>query len=138
MDSKEGAGSTFKVIIPALESPKNARVPDSPIREVLFNEYRGSGTVLVVDDEDALRAVACGALCRLGFQVLQARDGQEALQVFEANREQIRLVLMDLTMPRMDGEEAFRELRRAGARMPIILSSGFGPRRRCSGSMARA
>jgi hemerythrin-like metal-binding protein/PAS domain S-box-containing protein len=127
VDSREGAGSTFKVVFPAMAAPKGAGVLDSPIREVRFNEYRGSGTVLVVDDEDDLRMVACSALCRLGFQVLQARDGLEALQVFEANRERIRLVLMDLTMPRMDGEVAFRELRRASARMPIILSSGFGP-----------
>ena len=54
----------------------------------------------------------------LGFEILEARDGLEALQVFEANREQIHLILMDLTMPRMDGEEAYRELRRAGARCP--------------------
>jgi hemerythrin-like metal-binding protein/PAS domain S-box-containing protein len=127
VDSQVGTGSTFKVLFPAMDAPKSAVAPDAPIREVGFNEYRGSGTVLVVDDEDALRAMVCGAFCRLGFQVLQARDGQEALQVFEANRERIRLVLMDLTMPRMDGEVAFRELRRAGARMPIILSSGFGP-----------
>jgi hemerythrin-like metal-binding protein/PAS domain S-box-containing protein len=126
VESQEGRGSTFKVFLPAAGVPESAVVPDSTLREVRFSEYRGSGTVLVVDDEDALRAVACGAFCRLGFRILEARDGLEALQVFEANRAQIRLILMDLTMPRMDGEEAFRELRRAGARMPIILSSGFG------------
>jgi hemerythrin-like metal-binding protein len=124
--SEAGAGSTFKVLLPAMAAPERAVVTNVPIQTLRFNEYKGSGTVLVVDDEDALRAVACGALCRLGFSVLEARDGQEALQIFQANQERIRLVLMDLTMPRVDGEAAFRELRRAGARMPIILSSGFG------------
>jgi hemerythrin-like metal-binding protein len=125
--SKQGEGTTFKLFFPVGPGSKRAVTPEPPACQVRFADYRGSGTVLVVDDEEALRAMAGTALCRLGFKVLEARDGQEALEVFQANREQISLILMDLTMPRMDGEEAFRELRRAGARMPIILSSGFGP-----------
>jgi hemerythrin-like metal-binding protein/PAS domain S-box-containing protein len=127
VDSREGAGTTFKLLFPAMAAPKPAAIQEAPIREVRFGEYHGAGTVLVVDDEDALRAMAGGILCRLGFNVLEARDGLEALQAFEAHRDQIRLVLLDLVMPKMDGEAAFRELRRAGARMPIILSSGYGP-----------
>jgi hemerythrin-like metal-binding protein len=125
--SKEGEGTTFKLFFPVGPEAKRVATPESPACQIRFTDYRGSGTVLVVDDEEALRAMAGGALCRLGFKVLEARDGQEALEVFEANREQISLILMDLTMPRMDGEAAFRVLRRAGARVPIILSSGFGP-----------
>ena len=78
------------------------------------------------DLDPALRTVAAANLRRLGFTTVEARDGLEALQVFEANREGIVLVLMDLTMPRMGGEEAYRHLRGAGAMVPIILSSGFG------------
>jgi len=125
--SKEGEGTTFKLFFPAGLGAKQVGTPEPPACQVRFTDYRGSGTVLVVDDEEALRAMAGSALCRLGFKVLEAQDGQEALEVFEANREEIHLILMDLTMPRMNGEEAFRELRRAGARIPIILSSGFGP-----------
>jgi hemerythrin-like metal-binding protein/PAS domain S-box-containing protein len=127
VDSREGEGTTFKLLFPVGPGPKGVEIQESPACQVRFADYRGSGTVLVVDDEDALRAIAGSLLCRLGFKVLEARDGQEALEVFEANQDRIQLILMDLTMPRMDGEEAFRELRRAGARMPIILSSGFGP-----------
>jgi len=79
-----------------------------------------------VDDEDELRTVAAAALRRLGFDILEARDGLEALRTYQAHRDRIRLVLMDLTMPRMDGEEAYRELRRSGAMVPIVLTSGFG------------
>jgi hemerythrin-like metal-binding protein len=125
--SKQGEGTTFKLFFPVGPGSKRAVTPEPPACQVRFADYRGSGTVLVVDDEEALRAMAGTALCRLGFKVLEARDGQEALEVFQANREQISLILMDLTMPRMDGEVAFRELRRAGARIPILLSSGFGP-----------
>jgi hemerythrin-like metal-binding protein/PAS domain S-box-containing protein len=125
--SKEGEGTTFKLFFPVSPGSRRVEPPAPPACRIPFADYRGSGTVLVVDDEEALRAMAGSALCRLGFKVLEARDGLEALAVFQANREKISLILMDLTMPRMDGAEAFRALRRAGARMPIVLSSGFGP-----------
>jgi hemerythrin-like metal-binding protein/PAS domain S-box-containing protein len=126
VSSREGEGTAFKLFFPVAAEPKRPEAPAPPEAKVRFAAYHSAGTVLVVDDEDALRAVAGGALCRLGFEVLEARDGVEALQVFAEQGDRIRLILMDLTMPRMDGEEAFRELRRAGASMPIMLSSGFG------------
>jgi hemerythrin-like metal-binding protein len=61
----------------------------------------------------------------MGFDALVAQDGREALEVFEANWDRIRLILLDLTMPRMGGEETYLELRKAGALAPIVLSSGF-------------
>jgi len=79
-----------------------------------------------VDDENALRTVAVGALRRMGFTTLEARDGLEAVLTYQEHWDQIRLILLDLTMPRMGGEEACRELRRAGATVPILLTSGFG------------
>ncbi len=94
-----------------LESPPD---PDGP-----------AGLVLVVDDEAAIRSMAAKALARRSIATLQARDGREALRVFEQNRDRLRLILMDLTMPNLDGEETLRELRRRGATVPVILSSGF-------------
>lgn len=93
--------------------------------EVSDNGSGMTAEVLVVDDEKAMRAVMVAALGRAGLASLQARDGLEALDVFQAHRDQVRLILMDLTMPNMDGEEACRELRRRGAAVPIILCSGF-------------
>jgi CheY-like chemotaxis protein len=125
VSSEPGKGSTFKVLFPACEdlsfpSPcEPTKPPYSGGRDL------GSGLVLVVDDEEAMRSVVATGLDRAGFGTLQARDGQEALQVFQQYREEIRLILMDLTMPTMDGEEAYRELRRQGATIPVILSSGF-------------
>ena len=120
--TEAGRGTTFRLLFPALISAK----PAPFLEPVGLGAYHGTGTVLLVEDEDALRAVAKALLIRLGFEVLEGRDGLEALQAFHAHRAQIRLILMDLTMPRMDGKEAYRELRRAGARAPILLCSGFG------------
>jgi hemerythrin-like metal-binding protein len=77
--SKQGEGTTFKLFFPVGPGSKRAVTPEPPACQVRFADYRGSGTVLVVDDEEALRAMAGTALCRLGFKVLEARDGQEAL-----------------------------------------------------------
>ena len=79
----------------------------------------------MVDDEAAIRGMAVKALAKRSIATLQARDGREALRVFEQNRDRVRLILMDLTMPNLDGEETLRELRRRGATVPVILSSGF-------------
>ena len=119
--SEPGAGSSFLLAFPALAGEPPAPAPE-PVPE---SGFQGSGTILVVDDEEPLRGVAVATLRGLGFDTLEARDGQEALRVFAAHRERIRLVLMNLTMPAMDGEEAYRKLRAAGARTPVILSSGL-------------
>jgi CheY-like chemotaxis protein len=82
--------------------------------------------VLVVDDEMELRQVLCEALrdCH-GCQVFEAADGVEAIEVFQAHRDEIGLVLMDSVMPRMKGPEAFDEIRRIQPGIPGILISGF-------------
>ena len=122
--SEKGAGTTFTFLFPAAPG---ARVPEpAPAFPSLPCEAT-TGLVLVVDDEDAVRTMAVRALRRLGLDTLEARDGVEALAAFAANRDRIHLILLDLTMPRMGGEEAYRELRQAGALAPVILCSGFGP-----------
>ena len=81
--------------------------------------------MLVVDDDDRMRIAAVKLLNHLGFDTLQARDGLEALALAEQRRDRIQLILMDLSMPRLNGEEAYRELRQRGILVPVILSSGF-------------
>ena len=87
--------------------------------------WRGSGTVLVVDDEETVRTMAKKVLQRGGFTVLTAKDGQEALEVFRDRADEILLVLLDLTMPRLNGEETLQELRRIRPDVKTILSSGY-------------
>ena len=124
VSSEPWKGTSFKLVFPGTDETP-AVLPEAPPLTESLEGYQGSGTILVVDDEDPLRAVAVKALQLVGFETLEARDGLEALQVFEGNQPRIRLVLMDLTMPRMDGEEAYRALRRSGVLVPVILSSGF-------------
>jgi CheY-like chemotaxis protein len=121
VSSEAGRGSTFRVLLPALEvatAPSRLESSEPPSEVV-------RGTVLVVDDEASIQNVARRMLLRLGFQVAAASDGEEAVAVFGADPQRFTVVLLDLTMPNMDGEECFRELRRIRPDVPVILSSGY-------------
>ena len=89
------------------------------------DRFRGSGAVLVVDDDETVRAVAQQMLERSGFSVLTARDGAEGVSVYRANARQIELVLVDLTMPSLSGEEAFRAMRQVRPDVRVVLMSGY-------------
>jgi PAS domain S-box-containing protein len=120
VESKEGHGSVFRVFFPlALET-----VPQRPAKAAKAPEVDDSGTVLVVEDDEAVRKVAMVVLARLGHSVLEARDGFEALEVFQRHKAVIRLVLCDLTMPRMDGWATLTALRKFSPGIPVILASG--------------
>jgi CheY-like chemotaxis protein len=89
----------------------------------------GAGIILFADDEEAARVVGARMLGRMGYRVIMAADGAEAVDLFRQAEtlrgERLVCVILDLTMPRMDGEEAFREIRRIRADVPVILSSGY-------------
>jgi CheY-like chemotaxis protein len=87
--------------------------------------WRGEGTILVVDDEAHIRAGTAQVLEHTGFTVLTAADGQEAIAVFREHAATIRAVLLDLTMPHMDGAATARELRQIRPDVRIVLSSGY-------------
>ena len=80
---------------------------------------------MVVDDEDGVRGLAALLLWQLGFGVLQAQDGLHALELFRLHAAAIRLVLLDLTMPRWDGEKTLQALRSEFPHVPVILMSGY-------------
>ena len=82
--------------------------------------------VLIIDDDDAIRALSEWVAVRAGFRVLTARDGPEGLECFRDNRQEIGLVLLDLTMPRMTGAEVVSALHQMGANVPVILITGYG------------
>ena len=81
--------------------------------------------MLLVDDEDTLRVVGQRILETLGFEVLTAEDGAVGVETFEANADRVRVVLLDMTMPRMDGAEAFRRIRALRPDVPVLLISGY-------------
>lgn len=121
VDSTPGAGTRMRVLFPpAQEQPRIAVATAPPTR------YHGRGaTVLVIDDETMVRNTLSAMLKSLGFVVLTAADGQEGVELFRANRSRIAAVLLDMTMPRMNGEETFRELRRIQPNVRTILCSGY-------------
>jgi PAS domain S-box-containing protein len=121
IDSRPQAGSTFTVLFPASE--RSVEEPLGPL--VGEQEWRGSGTVLVVDDEETVRITSQAMLESLGFTVMTAEDGPTALEVYGSRNDEIDAVLLDLTMPHLDGEETFRELRRIRPGVRVILSSGY-------------
>ncbi|MCG3172715.1 MAG: Sensor histidine kinase RcsC [Myxococcota bacterium] len=119
--SEPGKGTTFKIILPASDQTPIS-MPERPISEV---PWRGEGLVLVADDEENIRAVVRMMLEEMGFQVICATDGREAVRIYELRHPEIRLVLLDMTMPEMNGEETFWRLRQINPGVRVILSSGY-------------
>ncbi len=105
-------GTTIKVLFPAKEQG-GAGQKASPRRKArTAPTWRGSGTVMIVDDEPSVRAVAKKMLEHLGFDTVSAADGEEGLDLLRRHDGEIACVLLDLTMPRLDGRETFTEMRR--------------------------
>jgi CheY-like chemotaxis protein len=124
ISSEVNKGTTFTILFPAYETTDNRFLVCGDDKTDEEN-WRGNGTVLVVDDEQTIRKVAGQMLDRMGFSVLTASDGLEALNVFQSHTDEIVCVLLDLTMPRMDGVETFHEMRRLNPNVTVILCSGY-------------
>lgn len=117
--SEPGRGTTFKLLLPAVA--KTAALFDI---EHSAEPLQGGGTVLLVDDDETVRSIGREMLEEFGYDVITAEDGREALKKYQ-QADDIRFVLMDLTMPHMDGEQAFRELRKLNPQINVIMSSGY-------------
>jgi len=118
--SEVGVGSTFKVFLPVLKS-KNCKL--EPTDEKKY--YSGTGLILIVDDDDHIRSVASGILEECGYDILIARDGIEALEIFSERMNDISVVLLDLVMPKLDGKHTFIRMREMRNDIKVLLSSGF-------------
>ncbi|PTY02793.1 hypothetical protein DB347_22870 [Opitutaceae bacterium EW11] len=120
--SQPGKGTEFEILFPALGQ---LATPPDPLIHAGAEGARSSMPVMVVDDEEAVRAVAVRVLRNSGFRVVPAENGVKALEILRADTEKFALVLLDLTMPRMDGEEAFRLIREIKPDVPVVIMSGF-------------
>jgi CheY-like chemotaxis protein len=118
--SEVGIGTTFKIYLPSVE--KSVSAPDSPQPAVAT---KGWGTVLLVEDEPALRMLAGESLKRLGYHVLQAGNGLEALKVADQHPGRIDIVVTDMVMPRMGGPELVENLRQKRDPFGVIYMSGY-------------
>lgn len=121
VSSDEEAGSVFELFLPVAPASQTAR--SSPAAD--SGSWRGHGVVLVADDEAPVRAAAAHMLEHLGFEVVLAEDGQEALEVFARRRGEIVGVLLDMTMPGPGAEAVVSEMLRADADTRIVLMSGY-------------
>ena len=118
--SELGRGTTFKLLFPATEASETSATPPAAIAA-----WQGAGTVLVVDDEPGMRSTVARMMRKLGLEPVLVSDGREAVEVFRAGPDQFALVLLDLTMPDMDGAQTFTELRRHRPEVRVVLMSGF-------------
>ncbi|MCP4297660.1 MAG: PAS domain S-box protein [Proteobacteria bacterium] len=121
VESKPVKGTTLTLMFPALDKP----VMETGNIEEEQMTVQTSNTILLVDDEEVIRSVTKLYLERLGYNILMAENGIEALDVFQEHHEQIICVLLDLTMPKMDGMKAFTELRKINRGLRVILTSGY-------------
>ncbi|MFH7319028.1 response regulator [Desulfurivibrio sp. D14AmB] len=119
--SEPDLGSTFSIYLPRMEQADQTENGEENIPAI----EPGSGLILVVDDDPVVRQLAEEALKILGYQVLTAADGLEALEVYRQHQAEIRAVLLDMAMPVMSGREAFLELQKINPEILVVMSSGF-------------
>ncbi|MFN0127386.1 MAG: ATP-binding protein [Verrucomicrobiales bacterium] len=122
-ESTPGRGTTFKVFLPRNDVP--APRESTPALAPSPTELGGTEIILVVDDEVMVRMIAETLLRSHGYTVLTANDGLEALDVFRQHQAEISLILMDMTMPRMSGREAFGQIRALDQTTPVVICSGY-------------
>ena len=117
-----GIGTTVTLYFPpALEQP-------GPTPELTISAPAGSETILLVEDEAALRRSATRILERKGYRVLTAGDGEEALHLFRMHQDRVALILSDVVMPRLSGPGLYSALRREGVQVPFLFMSGYTER----------
>jgi len=129
--SEKGKGSMFSIYLPAsTKEPVPARKPEE-------NLLKGNETILLVDDEDPVLAVTREMLQTLGYRVLTATTGKEAVEVFRANQRSIDLVILDMIMPDLSGGRTYDAIREVNPAAKVLLASGYALDGEASSIMAR-
>ena len=118
VSSELGAGTSFHILLPCMECPLPA--PHSSEKIIA-----GTGHILLVDDEEYIRMTEKLLLEDMGYRVLLASDGREAVEIFQKNHENIDIVIMDMMMPEMDGYEACQKMKEIDTNCKVIITSGF-------------
>ena len=125
VESEVGKGTTFRIYLPVKRSAASEGIPELQQDTLDFSEPQRRGTILLVDDEQAVLKVAAEILHKLRFGVLAADNGREALQLFQEHRKDIVLVILDIVMPGMGGSELFQQLRNIAPEVKVLLCSGY-------------
>jgi len=119
VESEKGSGTTFTIFLPASEKG----VEDHAEADARL--IKGSGTLLIVDDEELVLEVGVNMLERLGYNVLKANNGAEAVEIFEANKDKIKMVILDIIMPGMGGGVVYDKIKAINPAVKVLLSSGY-------------
>jgi CheY-like chemotaxis protein len=119
VESEMGKGTTFTLLLPATERPVAEDKTPKPVLQ------RGTGTILVVDDEAQVLKVCARLLEKLGYQVLTASEGAQAIELVRQHGAKISLVLLDMTMPKMSGRQTYEAMREILPGIKVLLSSGY-------------
>ncbi len=124
IESTPGKGTRFEILFPAGETPSQA-IDNGQQDKGQIATWKTQGQVLIIDDEDAVRTVGVRILKKIGFSVDEARNGREGLELFKANADKYRMVLLDMTMPELDGEGTYKEMIQIKDDVRVIFSSGY-------------
>ncbi|HEV8375854.1 MAG TPA: CHASE domain-containing protein, partial [Candidatus Polarisedimenticolia bacterium] len=121
VETEAGRGTTFRLYFPKVRTELREETTWAAEQQVTA----GNGTILVVDDDEAVRSVATAFLNELGYRVLTACDGAEAVETYRIQRQGIDLVIIDMMMPKLGGRECFRALKEINPRLRAVLSTGY-------------
>jgi len=121
--SEPGKGTTFKIYLPLLESDEKAEDEKTGKRTELMPA--GNETILVAEDDAAVRELIKHILSLYGYTIYEAEDGAQAVSVFTEHAQEINLLLFDVIMPRKNGKEAYREIQNIRPGVPVIFTSGY-------------
>ena len=121
--SKKGEATTFNIYLPATKALRPSRAPRPEVREKEIQQ--GHETVLLIDDEDMIVDVGQEMLRAMGYEVLLARSGKEAIEVYQKNKDKVALIILDMIMPDMSGGEVYDTLKEINPDVKVLLSSGY-------------
>jgi len=119
VESRKGEGSTFSIYLPASEKKiaKAARITEKLLK--------GTETVLLIDDEEIVLDIGRDLLKAMGCRVLTARDGREAIELYQKNRDEIDIVILDMIMPNISGSDTYDRMKKINPDIKVLLSSGY-------------
>jgi CheY-like chemotaxis protein len=121
VNSRKNVGTTFTMLLPSSQDKKHSRKAESTAVQLIAS----SGKILVIDDEEVVLDIVKTTLEQAGFVVLTSRNGREGLEKFQKNKDEISLIVLDLTMPHMDGEEVLQRVKSQRKDIPVLMMSGY-------------
>jgi CheY-like chemotaxis protein len=119
VESQKGHGTTFSIFLPASSRKIHKSIEPSS------QPVNGTGTILLVDDEEMVLGVGVKMLENLGYTVLEAKGGREAVEVYNENKADVDMVILDMIMPEMGGGEAYDKMKEINSNVKVLLSSGY-------------